>query len=115
MDGLPFNIEVFLRPESKTENTSQTKNDFRTEDFVTNVFNFSQAAESEGEEVCSNCKDGQARDVKLTAYVPVTSYLIKMLKQQQLDSLAPLTVEKVLSRMYWRIVDIVSPCDMNDR
>ncbi|KAI1290962.1 tyrosinase [Xylaria venustula] len=101
LGGRPFNIEVFLRPEGETENS------FRTEDFVTNVFNFSQKPENEGgEEVCSNCKDGQAQNVQATAYVPLTSYLIKMFKQQQLDSLEPPTVEKVLARMYWRIVDI---------
>ncbi|KAI0433855.1 tyrosinase [Xylaria sp. FL1042] len=101
LGGRPFNIEVFLRPEGETENS------FRTEDFVTNVFNFSQTPENEnGQEVCSNCKDGQAQNVQATAYVPLTSYLIKMFKQQQLDSLEPPTVEKVLARMYWRIVDI---------
>ncbi|KAI1191479.1 tyrosinase [Nemania serpens] len=101
LGGSPFNIEVFLRPEGETENT------FRTEDFVTNVFNFSQRPENaDGDEVCSNCKEGQAKDVQATAYVPLTSYLMKMFKQQQLDSLEPLVVEKVLARMYWRIVDM---------
>ncbi|KAI1377225.1 tyrosinase [Hypoxylon crocopeplum] len=100
LGGRPFNMEVFLRPENETENS------FRTEDFVTNVFNFSQAPENNGQEVCSNCKDGQASNVQVTAYIPVTSYLIKMFKQQQLNSLEPLIVEKVLARMYWRIVDI---------
>ncbi|KAF2967938.1 hypothetical protein GQX73_g5626 [Xylaria multiplex] len=101
LGGHPFNIEVFLRPEGETQNT------FRTEDFVTNVFNFSQTPENEdGVEVCSNCTEGQAQNVQATAYIPLTSYFIQMFKQQQLDSLEPLTVEKVLARMYWRIVDI---------
>ncbi|GAP85248.1 putative tyrosinase [Rosellinia necatrix] len=101
LNGSPFNIEVFLRPEG------ETTNEFRTEDFVTNVFNFSQSPENEdGVEVCSNCKDGQAQNVQATAYIPMTSYILKMFKQQQIDSLEPLTVEKVLARMYWRIVDI---------
>ncbi|TGJ84363.1 hypothetical protein E0Z10_g4430 [Xylaria hypoxylon] len=101
LGGSPFNIEVFLLPEGETEKK------FRTEDFVTNVYNFSQKPENEdGVEVCSNCKDGQAQNVQATAYIPLTSYLIKMFKQQQLDSLEPPTVEKVLARMYWRIVDI---------
>ncbi|KAI0422786.1 tyrosinase [Xylaria grammica] len=101
LGGRPFNIEVFLRPEGETEKT------FRTEDFVTNVFNFSQTPENEdGVEVCSNCAEGQAQNVQATAYIPLTSYLIKMIQQQELDSLEPPTVEKVLARMYWRIVDI---------
>lgn len=104
LGGRPFNIEVFLRPEGKTENT------FQTEEFVTNVFNFSQPPENEdGVEVCSNCKQGQDQNVQATAYIPLTSYLLKMFQQQQLSSLEPPTVEKVLARMYWRIVDIVSP------
>ncbi|KAI0855533.1 tyrosinase [Xylaria cubensis] len=101
LGGRAFNIEVFLRPEGETENT------FRTEDFVTNVFNFSQPPENEdGVEVCSNCKEGQNQNVQATAYIPLTSYLLKMFQQQQLNSLEPPTVEKVLARMYWRIVDI---------
>ncbi|KAH8159805.1 hypothetical protein CIB48_g8448 [Xylaria polymorpha] len=101
LGGRPFNIEVFLRPEGKTENT------FQTEEFVTNVFNFSQPPENEdGVEVCSNCKQGQDQNVQATAYIPLTSYLLKMFQQQQLSSLEPPTVEKVLARMYWRIVDI---------
>ncbi|KAI0384323.1 tyrosinase [Hypomontagnella monticulosa] len=100
LGGYPFNIEVFLRPEGEKENK------FRTEDFVTNVFNFSQPPEQDGEEVCSNCKKGQERDVQVTAYIPVTSYLIKMFKQQQLSDLEPTTVESVLARMYWRITDL---------
>lgn len=102
MGGYPFNIEVFLRPEGEKDNK------FRTEDFVTNVFNFSQPSEQDGKEVCSNCKEGQERDVQVTAYIPVTSYLIKMFKQQQLSDLEPTTVESVLARMYWRITDLVS-------
>ncbi|KAI0466683.1 tyrosinase [Xylaria cf. heliscus] len=101
LGGRPFNIEVFLRPEKETENT------FRSEDFVTNVFNFSQPPENEdGVEVCSNCKEGQKKNVQATAYIPLTSYLLKLFQQQQLESLEPPTVEKVLARMYWRIVDI---------
>ncbi|KAI8627921.1 tyrosinase [Xylariaceae sp. FL1651] len=100
LGGHPFNIEVFLRPEGETENK------FRTEDYVTNVFNFSQPAENDGVEVCTNCREGQERNVQATAYVPLTSYLIRMFKQQQLKSLEPVTVEKVLARMYWRIKDI---------
>lgn len=73
------------------------------------MFNFSQSPEdADGEEVCSNCKDGQSQNVQASAYVPMTSYLLKLFKQKQLDSLEPLVVEEVLSRMYWRIVDIVS-------
>ncbi|KAK7740873.1 hypothetical protein SLS62_010970 [Diatrype stigma] len=99
--GHPFNVEVYLRPEGDTENT------FRTEDFVTNVFNFSQPSEQDGKEVCTNCKEGQARDVQVTAYIPVTSYLIKMFQQHQLSDIEPPTVEKVLARMYWRITNIM--------
>ncbi|KAI1662837.1 tyrosinase [Daldinia decipiens] len=100
LGGYPFNIEVFLRPEGETENK------FRTEDFVTNVFNFSQPSEQDGKEVCSNCKEGEERDTQAIAYVPVTSYLIKMIQQHELSDLQPPTVEKVLARMYWRIVDL---------
>ncbi|KAK6952426.1 hypothetical protein Daesc_006963 [Daldinia eschscholtzii] len=100
LGGHPFNIQVFLRPEGETKNT------FRTEDFVTNVFNFSQPAEQDGNEVCSNCKEGEEGDTQAIAYVPVTSYLIKMIQQQELSDLQPPTVEKVLARMYWRITDL---------
>ncbi|KAI0877194.1 tyrosinase [Hypoxylon argillaceum] len=100
LGGKPFNIEVFLRQKG-AEKT------YQTEDFITNVFNFSQSPEdADGEEVCSNCKDGQSQNVQASAYVPMTSYLLKLFKQKQLDSLEPLVVEEVLSRMYWRIVDI---------
>ncbi|KAI0409928.1 tyrosinase [Xylaria palmicola] len=101
LGGRPFNIEVFLRPEGQEENT------FQREDYVTNVFNFSQPPENEdGVEVCSNCKDKEAENVQAVAYIPLTSYFLKMFQQQQINSLEPPTVEKVLARMYWRIVDI---------
>ncbi|KAI1120171.1 tyrosinase [Nemania abortiva] len=100
LGGSPFNIQVFLRPEDGEKT-------FRTEDFVTSVYNFSQTPENEdGVEVCSNCKDGQSQNIQATAYIPVTSYLLKMFQEKQLTSLEPLLVEPVLSRMYWRIVDM---------
>ncbi|KAI1819881.1 tyrosinase [Xylaria intraflava] len=101
LGGSPFNIEVFLRPEGETEDT------FRSTDFVTNVFNFSQRPQTEdGVEICTNCSEGQAQNIQVSTYVPVTSYLRRMFQQQQLSSLEPVVVEKVLARMYWRIVDI---------
>ncbi|KAJ8126913.1 hypothetical protein O1611_g6723 [Lasiodiplodia mahajangana] len=100
LGGSPFNIEVYLQPKDG-------KKEFQTENFVTSVFNFSQRPENEdGEEVCSNCKEGQDSNVQVSAYIPVTSYLLKMFQQKQLDSFEPLVVEEVLKRMYWRVVDI---------
>lgn len=97
MGGHPFNLEVYLRPEGETKNT------FRAEDFVTNVYNFSQPAEQNGETVCSNCSELEEQDVQVTAYIPLTSYLIKKIKQQQLRDLEPVTVEKFLSGIYYRV------------
>ncbi|KAL2825952.1 common central domain of tyrosinase-domain-containing protein [Aspergillus cavernicola] len=97
MGGYPFNLEVYLRPEGETDN------ECRSEDFVTSVYNFSQPAEQNGETVCSNCRDLEQQDVKVTAYIPLTSYLIKKIQQQQLDSLEPVAVEKFLQGIYWRM------------
>jgi len=96
-----------LAPETKNGETTEK---FRTEDFVCNVFNFSQPPNNaDGEEVCSNCKDGQAQNLQAIAYVPMTSYLLRMVQQQQIDSMDAPVVEEVLKRMYWRFMDIVSP------
>ncbi|KAI1496872.1 tyrosinase [Biscogniauxia marginata] len=96
-DGHPFNLEVYLRPEGKTEKT------YHIDEFVTNVYNFSQPDEYEGKEICTNCRERKADDVQVTAYVPLTSYLIKMIQQQQLSDLNKVTVEKFLSGLYYRL------------
>ncbi|EQL32948.1 hypothetical protein BDFG_04931 [Blastomyces dermatitidis ATCC 26199] len=77
MGGHPFNLEVYLRPENETENK------FRPEDFVTNVYNFSQPAEQNGETVCSNCNDLEEQDVQVIAYIPITPYLVKKLANRR--------------------------------
>lgn len=98
MGGMPFNLEVYLKREGQEEET------FSKEDYVTNVYNFSQPAEQTGEEVCSNCAEGQAKDVQVTAYIPISSYLIKQIKSKELSSMSPMTVEKFLAGMYYRVV-----------
>ncbi|KLJ11736.1 hypothetical protein EMPG_09647 [Blastomyces silverae] len=97
MDGHPFNLEVYLRPENETKNT------FRPEDFVTSVYNFSQPAEQNGETVCSNCNDLEEQDVQVIAYIPITPYLIKKIEQQVLRSLTRATIERFLSGLYYRV------------
>ncbi|KAL2373098.1 hypothetical protein RJZ57_002435 [Blastomyces gilchristii] len=97
MGGHPFNLEVYLRPENETENK------FRPEDFVTNVYNFSQPAEQNGETVCSNCNDLEEQDVQVIAYIPITPYLVKKIAQQALKDLTPATVEPFLSGLYYRV------------
>ncbi|KAK2745949.1 hypothetical protein FQN55_006021 [Onygenales sp. PD_40] len=97
MGGHPFNLEVYLRPENETENT------FRPDDIVTNVYNFSQPPEQNGETVCSNCSELEEQDVQVTAYIPITSYLIKKIKQQRLRNLDRVTVENFLSGIYYRV------------
>lgn len=114
MGGHPFNLEVYLRPENETENT------FRPEDFVTNVYNFSQPAEQNGETVCSNCNELEEQAVQVTAYIPITSYLIKKIEQQMLRSLEPATIESFLSGMYYRVTmvsqefDVIPVPDLTD-
>jgi tyrosinase len=98
MGGQPFNLEVYLKREGQDEET------FSKEDYVTNVYNFSQPAEQNGQEVCSNCTEGQANDVQVTAYIPISSYLINQIKSKELSSMAPMTVEKFLAGMYYRVV-----------
>ncbi|KAJ4347797.1 uncharacterized protein N0V89_009167 [Didymosphaeria variabile] len=98
MGGQPFNVEVYLKREGQVEET------FSKEDYVTNVYNFSQPAEQDGQEVCSNCAEGQANDVQVTAYIPISSYIISQIKLSQLSSMTPTTVEKFLAGMYYRIV-----------
>ncbi|KAI5925049.1 tyrosinase [Camillea tinctor] len=96
-NGQPFNLEVYLKPEG------QEKKTYSIEEFVTNVYNFSQPADYEGREVCSNCREGQANDVQVTAYIPLNTYLIKKIKQQQLSELSKVTVETFLSGLYYRL------------
>ncbi|OJD26241.1 hypothetical protein ACJ73_02377 [Blastomyces percursus] len=95
MGSHPFNLEVYLRPENEAENT------FRPEDFVTNVYNFSQPTEQNGETVCSNCNDLEQQVVQVIAYIPITPYLVKKIGQQVLKDLTPATVEPFLSGLYY--------------
>ncbi|KAF2758743.1 tyrosinase [Pseudovirgaria hyperparasitica] len=98
-NGEPFNLEVFLRP----DDAPRDRKSFAKDEFVTNVYNFSQPAERDGQEVCSNCADRQADDVMIQSYIPLTSYLIKMIQQGRLDNLKPVTVEKFLQGLYYRV------------
>ncbi|KAH6849645.1 tyrosinase [Chaetomium sp. MPI-CAGE-AT-0009] len=97
LGGDPFNVELYLRPE---EGPGEK---FSPREFLTSVYNFSQPAEQNGETVCSNCSNLEEKDVLVTAYIPVTSYLIKMIQQKQLQNLEQINVEKVLSRLYYRV------------
>jgi hypothetical protein len=75
---------------------------------IASVFNFSGTPENiDGLEIRGNFKEGQDENVQATAYVPLTSCLIKMFKEGHLDSLEPPTVEKFLIGMYWFLRDIV--------
>lgn len=98
-NGEPFNLEVFLRP----KDASKDRKTFAPEEYVTNVYNFSQPAERDGHEVCSNCADRQAEDVMIQSYIPLTSYLIKMIQDKRLNDLEPPTVEQFLQGLYYRV------------
>ncbi|KAL2846033.1 hypothetical protein BJX68DRAFT_268890 [Aspergillus pseudodeflectus] len=98
MGGNPFNLKVYLLPKGETQKT------FADAHFVTNVYNFSQPATQNGETVCSNCADLEAQNVQVTAYIPLTTFLIKKIQQQQLQSLEPVHVEDLLNgRLYWEV------------
>ncbi|KAJ0417681.1 hypothetical protein BJY00DRAFT_315629 [Aspergillus carlsbadensis] len=97
MGGNPFNLKVYLLPKGETKKT------FKDDQFVTNVYNFSQPATQNGETVCSNCADLEAQNVQVTAYIPLTSFLIRKVQQQQLPSLEPVHVEDLLKGLYWEM------------
>ncbi|KAL2825783.1 hypothetical protein BDW59DRAFT_145909 [Aspergillus cavernicola] len=95
--GRPFNIEIYLEP------ADGTGRNFTPTEYVTNVYNFSTPGIVNGQEVCSNCTDLQTRDVKLTAYVPITPILNRLILEERLASLKKDDVETVLKRLYWRV------------
>ncbi|KAL3472854.1 hypothetical protein BJX99DRAFT_261920 [Aspergillus californicus] len=97
MGGNPFNLEVYLLPKGMTEKTFEPKH------FVTSVYNFSQPAKQNGETVCDNCNELEGQDVQVTSYIPLTSYLIRMVQQRRLGSLDPVVVEDLLKGVYWRM------------
>ncbi|KAL6236483.1 hypothetical protein BDW75DRAFT_250041 [Aspergillus navahoensis] len=94
--GRPFNIEIYLEP-------AEGGRHFTADEYVTNVYNFSTPGTVNGQEVCSNCTDLQARDVRLTAYVPITPILNRLILEERLSSLKKDDVETVLKRLYWRV------------
>jgi hypothetical protein len=100
MGGHPFNIELYLRPEGASPGGP---GEFGPDQYLTSVYNFSQPAEQNGETVCSNCSELEEKDVQVTAYIPVTPYLIKMIQEKQLENLEKINVDKVLSRIYYRV------------
>ncbi|GAB1310590.1 tyrosinase [Madurella fahalii] len=100
MGGHPFNLELYLRPEGDVPGGP---GEFGLDQFLTSVYNFSQPAAQNGETVCSNCSDLEEKDVQVTAYIPITPYLVKMIQQKQLENLEKVNVEKVLSRIYYRV------------
>lgn len=102
MGGNPFNLEVYLLPKGVTEKTFEPKH------FVTSVYNFSQPAKQNGETVCDNCSELEGEDVQVTSYIPLTSYLIRMIQQRQLESLDPVVVEDLLKGVYWRMTMVFS-------
>ncbi|KAL1977859.1 hypothetical protein VTN31DRAFT_718 [Thermomyces dupontii] len=75
-------------------------------DLIGEVYNFSQRPEVNGKEVCTNCKKGQQKKVKATAYLPITPVLYSLIKEGR--DLKSLTREEVLAylqkRAYWRVV-----------
>ncbi|BCS28232.1 uncharacterized protein APUU_61280S [Aspergillus puulaauensis] len=95
--GRPFNIEIYLEP------GDGSGRHFTAAEYVTNVYNFSTPATRDGQEVCSNCSDLEARDVRLTAYVPITPILNRLILEERLSSLKKDDVEAVLKRLYWRV------------
>ncbi|KAL3471608.1 hypothetical protein BJX99DRAFT_266607 [Aspergillus californicus] len=95
--GRPFNIEIYLEP------ADGSGRHFTPDEYVTNVYNFSTPGIVNGQEVCSNCTDLQTRDVKLTAYVPITPILNRLILEERLGSLKQDDVEPVLKRLYWRV------------
>jgi len=103
MGGSPFNLEVYLLPKGETEKT------FALSHFVTSVYNFSQPATQNGETVCENCAELEEEGVQVTAYVPLTSYLLQLIEQNQgLKSLEPDEVNEVLKGVYWRMTMVVT-------
>ncbi|KAF4626245.1 hypothetical protein G7Y89_g11919 [Cudoniella acicularis] len=97
MGGDPFNVEVYLGPNKKDEEK------IPAEDFITSIYNFSQPAEQDGETVCSNCSEQEKQDVQVSAYIPLTMFLVEKIKQQQLQDLESATVEKLLKRICYRV------------
>ncbi|CEL03900.1 hypothetical protein ASPCAL05038 [Aspergillus calidoustus] len=95
--GRPFNIEIYLEP------ADGSGRHFTPDEYVTNVYNFSTPGTVNGQEVCSNCTDLQQRDVRLTAYVPITPILNRLILEDRLASLKKDDVEAVLKRLYWQV------------
>ncbi|KAL4924110.1 tyrosinase [Aspergillus undulatus] len=95
--GRPFNIEIYLEP------ADGSGKHFTPDEYVTNVYNFSTPGTVNGQEVCSNCTDLQARDVRLTAYIPITPILNRLILEERLSSLKKDDVEAVLKRLYWQV------------
>ncbi|KAL4785045.1 hypothetical protein BJX76DRAFT_367191 [Aspergillus varians] len=95
--GRPFNIEIYLEP------GDGSGRHFTPDEYVTNVYNFSTPGTVNGQEVCSNCTNLQARDVRLTAYVPITPILNRLILEERLSSLKKDDVEAVLKRLYWQV------------
>ncbi|KAL5342248.1 hypothetical protein BJX70DRAFT_357265 [Aspergillus crustosus] len=104
--GRPFNIEIFLEAPTGERN-------FTPDEYVTNVYNFSTPGTVNGQEVCSNCTDLQAQDVKLTAYVPITPILNRLILEERLTSLKKDDVEAILKRLYWRVTMAGRPVPEN--
>ncbi|PGG97210.1 hypothetical protein AJ79_09293 [Helicocarpus griseus UAMH5409] len=95
--GHPFNLNIFLEPENGSGRH------FTPEEYVTNVYNFSNPAVVNGEEVCTNCAILEEQDVTLSAYVPITSILNRLIQEKRLRSLEKDDVEDVLKRLYWQV------------
>lgn len=96
--GHPFAITVHLAPPPESGTTRDSGRDY-----IGSVYNFSQPAIVDGEEVCSNCTTLQRDDVKMSAYLPVNLLLAKLMEENGLSSLTKEDVSSVLGRLYWRV------------
>lgn len=99
--GYPFNIQIFLEDADGTRT-------FGVEQYVTNAYNFSNPAIINGEEVCTNCTNLEGGNLKVSAYIPLTSFLLRMKEEKRLASLEEEDVEKLLKGLYWRVTNLVS-------
>ena len=99
--GYPFNIQIFLQGADGTKT-------YEAEQYVTNAYNFSNPAVINGEEVCTNCTNLEGGNLKVSAYVPITTFLHRMLDTPRLASLEEEHVEKLLKGLYLRVTNLVS-------
>ncbi|KAI1842912.1 hypothetical protein JX266_010930 [Neoarthrinium moseri] len=97
LGGHPFNVEIFLKPEDQLQAQDGKK------DFIGSVYNFSQPAIQDGEEVCSSCTDVQSQNAKMSACLPINLFLHRLIEQDALRDLSECVVRDVLNRLHWEV------------